>query len=74
MVAVVCHFCHYVLQFTTRTDYTAFQWLLTFWEQEGQVACWTKQLQPLNYQIKHQAGEHHTNANEQDQEQNQPVP
>ncbi|KAJ8394697.1 hypothetical protein AAFF_G00042970 [Aldrovandia affinis] len=48
--------------FRLRTDHALLTWLLNFKHPEGQVARWLEELQECNFQIKHRAGRHHTNA------------
>ena len=48
--------------FVIRTDHASLRWLMSFREQEGQVARWIEQLQEYNFSVVHRQGDSHTNA------------
>ncbi|KAJ8333815.1 hypothetical protein SKAU_G00411340 [Synaphobranchus kaupii] len=58
------HHSYYLcgLPFTVRTDHSALQWLMSFKEPEGQVACWMEELQAYSFTVVHRAGPRHSNA------------
>ena len=67
MLAIVyslCHFRCYLIskKFKVRTDHSALQWLTTFKELVGQVACWIYQLAEYDFEIVHRSGQQHANA------------
>ena len=64
MVTFICHFRPYLLgrTFKLRTDHSSLQWLQNFHEPEGQLARWLEQLQEYNFEIVHQTGSRHSNA------------
>ena len=58
VVLSIRHFKYYLcgLPFVVRTDHSAFQWLMSFKEPEGQVAQWLEELQAYMFEVKHRAG------------------
>uniref|UniRef100_A0A669BAU0 Gypsy retrotransposon integrase-like protein 1 n=1 Tax=Oreochromis niloticus TaxID=8128 RepID=A0A669BAU0_ORENI len=67
LLAVVCairHLKYYLggLHFTVRTDHAALQWLMSFKEPEGQLACWIEELQAYDFEVVHRPGAQHRNA------------
>ena len=63
-VDLLKHFQFYVLghRFIVRTDHSALQWLRNFKEPIGQVARWLERLADYDFEIVHQAGKNHANA------------
>lgn len=66
IVRAIGHFKYYLcgLPFTVRTDHSrhALQWLMSFKEPEGQIACWLEELAPYVFRVEYRAGTHHANA------------
>jgi len=57
-------FHHYLYgwKFQIRTDHISLHWLISFRNLEGQMARWLECLQQYDFEIKHQAGKMHGNA------------
>lgn len=55
VVSAIRHFKYYLggLHFTVRTDHAALQWLMSFREPEGQLACWIEELQAYDFAVVH---------------------
>eukprot|EP00731_Ephydatia_muelleri_P009833 Em0005g419a len=49
-------------RFTVRTDHSSLQWIQNFKEPEGQLARWLEQLQEYDFEVIHQKGRNHNNA------------
>ena len=64
VVVFTKYFRPYLLgrSFVLRTDHGSLQWLFNFKDPEGQVARWLEALQELNFEIVHQNGRSHNNA------------
>ena len=64
VVTYIHHFQQFLLgrQFTLRTDHGNLQWIQTLKEPEGQLARWLERLQEYNFEIVHQRGCQHQNA------------
>ena len=64
LVYFLKHFRCYLLGklFLVRTDHASLKWLQQFKEPEGQLARWLEQLQEFNFQLEHQSGKLHNNA------------
>ena len=58
------HFRCYLIdiKFKVRTDHSALQWLRTFKEPSGQMACWIDRLAEYDFEIVHRPGKRHANA------------
>ena len=58
------HFRPYLAghHFTLRTDHGSLSWLRKFKEPKGQLAQWLERLQEFNFDVVHQWGRKHTNA------------
>ncbi|KRY20902.1 Retrovirus-related Pol polyprotein from transposon 17.6 [Trichinella patagoniensis] len=52
----------YGQRFLVRTDHSCLRWLRNFKEPEGQVARWLESLAELDFEVKHQPGRLHGNA------------
>ena len=52
----------YGQKFLLRTDHAALQWIMNFKEPEVQMARWLQYLQTYNFEIVHQKGKSHQNA------------
>ena len=63
-VSAVQHFRHYLLgnKVTLRTDHHSLKWLKTFKRPEGILARWIETLAEFDYEIEHQPGRLHCNA------------
>jgi hypothetical protein len=64
LVKFAKHFWYFLLgkRFLVRTDNIALRWLLNFKDPSGQVARWLECLAEFDYEIQHQAGRLHGNA------------
>ena len=64
VVTFIKHFRTYLLgnKFTLRTDHGSLTWLCNFREPEGQLARWIESLQEYDFEIIHQRGKLHSNA------------
>ncbi|GBM35397.1 Retrovirus-related Pol polyprotein from transposon 297 [Araneus ventricosus] len=64
IVKSIEHLHHYLYgwKFLLRTDHASLRWLLNFKELEGQIACWIQRLQEYDFEIQHQKGTSHGNA------------
>ena len=64
VVVFTKYFRPYLLgrSFVLWTDHGSLQWLFNFKDPEGQVARWLEALQELNFEIVHQNGHSHNNA------------
>uniref|UniRef100_A0A2C9LB45 Reverse transcriptase/retrotransposon-derived protein RNase H-like domain-containing protein n=1 Tax=Biomphalaria glabrata TaxID=6526 RepID=A0A2C9LB45_BIOGL len=64
VVEAIKHFHKYLCgqTFTLRSDHASLQWLLSFKSPEGQVARWIERLQTYDFEIQHQKGQTHQNA------------
>ena len=58
------HFRPYLYghRFVLCTNHSALQWLHSFKEPEGQIACWLEPLSKYNYTVVYRPGRQHTNA------------
>ena len=56
------HAYFYGQRFIVHTDHSALQWLINFWNPEGQVARWLETLQGYDFTVEHRPGSKHTNA------------
>ena len=64
VVQAVQHFHAYLYDghFAIRANHAALKWLLSFKNPEGQVARWIQRLEEYNFEIQHQQGLKHNNA------------
>ena len=64
VVSFIHHFCPYLLgrRFILRTDHGSLTWLSRFKNPERQLARWLEQLQEYDFEIHHQPGKKHQNA------------
>jgi len=64
IVSSLKFFCHYLLgqKFLIRTDHVSLKWLMSFRELEGQLARWLERLQQYDFDVVHQKGLSHKNA------------
>ncbi|XP_055877105.1 uncharacterized protein LOC106074369 [Biomphalaria glabrata] len=64
VVDAIKHFHKYLCgqTFTLRSDLASLQWLLSFKSPEGQVARWIERLKTYDFEIQHQKGQTHQNA------------
>ena len=64
VVTFVKYFRHYLIgrKFLVRTDHGSLRWLFRFKEPEGQIAQWLEILNTYDFEIEHQPGRLHGNA------------
>ena len=67
LLAVVWYLRHfrpylYGTEFLVRSDHSSLQRIFNFWEPEGQLACWLQVLGEYKFQVIHQPGNKHLNA------------
>ena len=58
------HFSPYLIgkPFKARTDHNALKWIKNFRQPKGQVARWIERLAVFDFEIEHQPGQNHSNA------------
>ncbi|GBO07677.1 Retrovirus-related Pol polyprotein from transposon 297 [Araneus ventricosus] len=64
IVKSIEHFHYYLYgrKFLLRSDHASLRWRLNFTEPEGQIARWIQRLQEYEFEIQHQKGTSHGNA------------